>query len=542
MTHHYQILNHRSKIIIASIIKTTIIKMSSVTTLDLFLLEDGDMKPQSSFYQQLLSNRKKRLNQLNRYRKRSFSTTIHPLNNVKNNVIKRRKKLNKDVSYDGIFMKMNPKETYWYKNYVLFPNVNCPHFRKTFRNRFRIPHVQFNSLLNRVSTSEYFLRWDNGNKIKSRMVRNPLSLLLLGTLRYLGRGWIFDDLEEATGIGRETHLQFFHQFIKFGSRDLYESYVKYPTTANEAITHAYEFKIAGMEGAIGAMDVCHIIIEKCEHRLKQNHLGGKSKLTCRAYNLTCNHRRQILHTTPGHPARWNDKTIVLYDALAKDLRRGSIMQDNNFELLERTRQNEIIKVKYRGAWLVVDNGYLNWGVTIPPMKSTMYIAETRWSEWIESMRKDVECTFGILKGRFRILKAGIRCHGVKIADEIWKTCCAMHNMLLEIDGITGEWDGVNGEFDFNPESERLPFALQRLNSVSEVRNYDSSGLGPGIALDDDDDNNVPEIVFDTVVDSININAINNVSNLSADFFQKKLIEHFDILFKQHKIKWTQRRI
>ena len=72
MTHHYQILNHRSKIIIASIIKTTIIKMSSVTTLDLFLLEDGDMKPQSSFYQQLLSNRKKRLNQLNCYRKRSF--------------------------------------------------------------------------------------------------------------------------------------------------------------------------------------------------------------------------------------------------------------------------------------------------------------------------------------------------------------------------------------------------------------------------------------------------------------------------------------
>ena len=98
--------------------------------------------------------------------------------------------------------------------------------------------------------------------------------------------------------------------------------------------------------------------------------------------------------------------------------------------------------------MVVDNGYLNWGITIPSMKSTMYIAETIWFQWVESMRKDVECTFGILKGRFRILKAGIRCHGVKVVDKIWKTCRALHDMLLEVDGISGEWDGINFLFDF----------------------------------------------------------------------------------------------
>ena len=54
----------------------------------------------------------------------------------------------------------------------------------------------------------------------------------------------------------------------------------------------------------------------------------------------------------------------------------------------------------------------------------------------ESIRKDVECVFGILKGRFRILKAGIRLHGVDNADSIWSTCCALHNLLLEIDGNT----------------------------------------------------------------------------------------------------------
>ena len=35
-----------------------------------------------------------------------------------------------------------------------------------------------------------------------------ISLLILSTIRYLGRGWTFDDLEEATDIGQECHRLF----------------------------------------------------------------------------------------------------------------------------------------------------------------------------------------------------------------------------------------------------------------------------------------------------------------------------------------------
>ena len=219
------------------------------------------------------------------------------------------------------------------------------------------------------------------------------------------------------------------------------------------------------------------------------------------------------------------------------------MDDNIFELNQRSRNGAIIKVKYRGAWLVVDNGYLNWAVTVPPMKNTMYVSETRWSQWIESMRKDVECTFGILKGRFRILKAGVRCQGVKIADSVWMTCCALHNMLLEVDGITGEWDGEGGLFDFNCESEELPFALQRLSSPEARRNYDTSGMGVGsnlIEYNGDDDQEIPENLNAATTNVIDPRCINKLCLLSADAFRSKLIEHFDILFKQYKIKWTRR--
>ena len=49
----------------------------------------------------------------------------------------------------------------------------------------------------------------------------PLDLLILGALRYLGRGWTFDDLEEATGISEETHRTFFHEFCEVGARILF---------------------------------------------------------------------------------------------------------------------------------------------------------------------------------------------------------------------------------------------------------------------------------------------------------------------------------
>ena len=51
----------------------------------------------------------------------------------------------------------------------------------------------------------------------------------------------------------------------------------------------------------------------------------------------------------------------------------------------------------------MDGGYLNWSSLICPFKNTMSVKDTRWSKWAESMRKDVECTFGILKGNYILI-------------------------------------------------------------------------------------------------------------------------------------------
>eukprot|EP00978_Attheya_sp_CCMP212_P012871 scaffold32150_cov64-Attheya_sp.AAC.1 len=79
---------------------------------------------------------------------------------------------------------------------------------------------------------------------------------------------------------------------------------------------------------------------KCEYRLYNNHLGGKSSLTTQIYNLNVNHICKIF-----------------------------ILQEVGQE------------VKYhQGSYIIVDDGYLlTWSTTVPPHKVTgNKTTETRW--------------------------------------------------------------------------------------------------------------------------------------------------------------------
>jgi hypothetical protein len=145
----------------------------------------------------------------------------------------------------------------------------------------------------------------------------------------------------------------------------------------------------------------------------------------------------------GVPGRWNDQTMVRLDQFISGVRDGYLLQDNDFELLNYDRLGNVICVKYKGVYVIVDNGYLQWSCTVPPFTVTGDMDEICWSKWLESMRKVVECTFGILKGRWRILKSGIRLQGVDAVDKVWLTCCALHNWLLEIDGLNAEWSEIS---------------------------------------------------------------------------------------------------
>ena len=58
-----------------------------------------------------------------------------------------------------------------------------------------------------------------------------------------------------------------------------------------------------------------------------------------------------------------------------------------------------------------------------------------WSKWLESVRNDVECFFGFLNGCFRILKLLIMFRKKEDIDNMFFTCCILHNIIRSYDGL-----------------------------------------------------------------------------------------------------------
>ena len=75
--------------------------------------------------------------------------------------------------------------------------------------------------------------------------------------------------------------------------------------------------------------------------------------------MTCNHRRRILHTTHGGPGRWNDQSMVRLDSFISGIRDEIVLDDVSFELFTHDKKGHIKKLRFSGAYVIVDNGYLD---------------------------------------------------------------------------------------------------------------------------------------------------------------------------------------
>jgi hypothetical protein len=113
----------------------------------------------------------------------------------------------------GICVSMKPIQTYWYLMYYMRPDILKPKFHEKFFKCFGMPNAQYLELLEEMEVSSHFVCWKTGNQDAAGVDVFPLPLLQLGVLRYLGRGWTFNCIEEATAIKEEikeeTHRHFF---------------------------------------------------------------------------------------------------------------------------------------------------------------------------------------------------------------------------------------------------------------------------------------------------------------------------------------------
>ena len=203
----------------------------------------------------------------------------------------------------------------------------------------------------------------------------------------------------------------------------------------------------GLTGAIGSIDTVHVHWEMCPFWMS-NLCKGKEKKKTLGYECICDHHQLFMAVTSGFNGAENDQTIVKYDKFVVDLRNEEMFSQVEYTLYDTNGERTVHKIPY----LICDGGYLKWKQLMTGFKYFSILQRANWSVQMESTRKDIERSFGQLKGRFRCLKLPILFHRREDVDNMFFMCTILHNMIKRFDGLDRKWedvhwDGIDGEID-----------------------------------------------------------------------------------------------
>ena len=162
------------------------------------------------------------------------------------------------------------------------------------------------------------------------------------------------------------------------------------------------------------------------------------------------------------------------------------------------------------------------------MKHTNEEDQSRWSEFAESIRKDVECAFGILKKRYQILKNAITWHSKSDIDNAVFSCVILHNMLHEYDGYDIRWEAEIYNAHNDEEEQMCLDRIRRRVVRTAENNNDYSSVGHL-------NYNINNINFANVLD---IDVAVEISD-EHELLRNKLVRHLDLQYLEGKLRWLK---
>jgi len=209
----------------------------------------------------------------------------------------------------------------------------------------------------------------------------------------------FDDVEELSGIKTPTMNRFFHEFNRRARIELYPAHVRMPSTLAELMEIEAAYAAIGIPGACGSMDVVHIPLGACPHGLV-NVCTGKEGYATLGYNVICDHTGRALALMPGAYGTIKDKTIVRSDEAVEKVRSDKLFTEYQYQVYRHDGSSFFTK----GAYLIVDGGYLKWKCLQCGLKYSSDADYVLWRRKMESVWKDIKRYFGCLKEYFKVLR------------------------------------------------------------------------------------------------------------------------------------------
>jgi hypothetical protein len=293
---------------------------------------------------------------------------------------------------------------------------------RDFRKNYRVPATFFDDIVRWFRESQWFCRETDGF-LRPAV---PLELKILAVFTMLGRGVCAAVPAKEIGCDEKTIQEFFKFFCMQVAKHLYQRFICFPSTVSDVSKCVQTYARENLPGCMGSIDCVHIPWIKCLASVRSWFVGKEGVPTV-AFQVIVDHSTRILSISQPHPGASNDKTIASMDPWLQKIRTLACFVSFSWTALTRAGS-----ATFRGVYLICDGGYHQWRVMQRCSIITSNEKFIRLNARIASARKDVECTFGRVKNRFRILKIPSLLQNLGDVANVFITCCIFHNMYASI--------------------------------------------------------------------------------------------------------------
>jgi len=310
--------------------------------------------------------------------------------------------------------------TGFWGQYVDRANVeNHPLLMDEFKERFRIPHDLFCDFEDEMTTAGVFQKRTDSKSV-------PPRLLLMASFKRIASGAHWATIAECAFVSAPVLRRFFaHKFVPYFASDAYYSkHVHYPKTVDSISATEHAYRAHGLPGCVGSVDVVHMPWDAAPAAINRMFYNGRKGAATYASVVTVDSDCVVLHATDARPSASSDATLTRDDEYHDALHTNALYSDYEYELLDASGNT----VATKGVYTICDCT-LNTHCAMMAAIDAPTEEEMAWNERVESVSKDVETCFELLKKRFQILRIPSFVRDFEQIKDTWRTCLVLHNIL-----------------------------------------------------------------------------------------------------------------
>ncbi|XP_071727149.1 protein ALP1-like [Rutidosis leptorrhynchoides] len=302
--------------------------------------------------------------------------------------------------------------------------------KNKFKRRFRMSRQLFLRIVEGISNfncsdiPEYFMYF---RERPDAAGRQSLTILQKCTaaIRQMAYGTTPDMFDEYIKIGEKTAALCLDYFCKCVFHLFAREYLRKPTTKDIARLYNFHAQKHGLPGMLGSIDCMHWEWKNCPVEWQGQYTRGDKKGPSIMLEAVASQDLWIWHGFFGMAGANNDINVLNASPLFNSIKDGTA-PPSPFDVNGH---------HYDRGYYLGDGIYPDWAMLVKAPHSPIGEPRKKFKRFQESARKDIERAFGVLQGRFAMLKTPARSLDFNKIRRHMYACLVLHNMIQENNGF-----------------------------------------------------------------------------------------------------------